>query len=125
MLEEKVKVNRLSKFILLLAMTLLAAAGCGNFGGSSSAIRVGSKDFTEQFIIGNMYALLLENAGFKVERKLNLGGTPVLQQALQNGDVDLYPEYTGTGLVTVLKQPPSSDAQQVFNTVSQQYKDKF
>jgi len=68
----------------------------------SSAIRVGSKDFPEAIIIGEMYALLLENAGLQVERKLNLGGTAVAQQALISGDLDLYPEYTGTGLLVVL-----------------------
>jgi osmoprotectant transport system substrate-binding protein len=66
------------------------------------AVRVGSKDFPESIIIGEMYALLLEHAGLTVERKLNLGGTAVAQEALKNGDLDLYPEYTGTGLLVVL-----------------------
>ena len=52
-----------------------------------------------------MYALLIEAAGGKVNRKLNLGGTPVCQAAMEKGDLDLYPEYTGTGLLTVLKLP--------------------
>lgn len=112
--------------ILLLGLVLGGAlVGCSLFGGASATIRVGSKDFTEQFILGEMYALLLENAGFKVERKLNLGGTPVTQAALENNQLDLYPEYTGTGLVTVLKLPPSSDAQAVFKSVSDGYKSKF
>jgi osmoprotectant transport system substrate-binding protein len=71
---------------------------------STGPIRVGSKDFPESIIIGEMYALLLENAGLKVERKLNLGGTAVAHQALVNGDLDVYPEYTGTGLLVVLKK---------------------
>src|SRR5262245_7188614 len=66
------------------------------------SIRVGSKDFSESIIIGEIYALLLENAGLDVERKLNLGGTVVAQEALLSGDLDLYPEYTGTGLLVVL-----------------------
>lgn len=70
--------------------------------GAQETIRVGSKDFPESIIIGEIYALLLENAGFSVERKLNLGGTVVAQQALLSGDLDLYPEYTGTGLLVVL-----------------------
>ncbi len=65
-------------------------------------IRVGSKDFPEAIIIGEMYALLLENAGATVERKMNLGGTAVAHEALINGDLDVYPEYTGTGLLVVL-----------------------
>ncbi|MHB8644916.1 MAG: glycine betaine ABC transporter substrate-binding protein [Thermomicrobiales bacterium] len=101
--------------------TLLAACG----GSSKATIKVGSKDFTEEFIVGNMYALLLENAGFKVDRKLNLGGTPVCQAAMQKGDLDLYPEYTGTGLLTVLKLPSNTDAKMVYDQVSKGYKDQF
>jgi osmoprotectant transport system substrate-binding protein len=67
-------------------------------------VRVGSKDFPESITIGEMYALLLENAGFSVERKLNLGGTVVAQEALVSDELDLYPEYTGTGLLVVLKK---------------------
>lgn len=72
-----------------------------------------------------MYALLLENAGFRVDRKLNLGGTPVAQAALLGGELDVYPEYTGTGLLTVLKLPVNSDRQQVFDAVAKGYKDQF
>jgi osmoprotectant transport system substrate-binding protein len=72
-----------------------------------------------------MYALVLENAGFKVERKLNLGGTPVAQQALETNQIDLYPEYTGTGLLTVLKLPVNSDPKQVFDAVAKGYKEKY
>ena len=107
-----------------------AAAGSGTGAGgaapaSNATIRVGSKDFTEQFIVGEMYALMLENAGFKAERKLNLGGTPVAQQALVSNELDLYPEYTGTGLLTVLKLPSNSDRQAVFNSVSTEYRSRF
>jgi osmoprotectant transport system substrate-binding protein len=70
-----------------------------------TTIRVGSKDFTEEFILGQMFGLLLENAGFGFEDRTNLGGTGVAQEALVNGDIDLYPEYTGTGLEVVLKVP--------------------
>lgn len=67
-------------------------------------VKIGSKDFTEQLILGEMYALLLENAGIKTEKHLNLGGTQVAQEALVAGEIDLYPEYTGTGLTVVLGQ---------------------
>ncbi|GAB4377953.1 MAG: glycine betaine ABC transporter substrate-binding protein [Elainellaceae cyanobacterium] len=111
----------------LTAGVLIACAGGGNNATTSAdaPIRVGSKDFTEQFIIGEMYALVLENAGFQVERKLNLGGTPVAQAALESGEIDLYPEYTGTGLLTVLKQPTITDQQEVYQAVSQGYKEQF
>ena len=115
-------VRRLSILLLLALLTALTVLGCSGNGG---AIKVASKDFTEEFILGEMYALVLENSGLKVERKLNLGGTPVAQAGLQSGQIDLYPEYTGTALLTVLKRPVSSDRKQVFETVSKDYKDKF
>jgi len=65
-------------------------------------IRVGSKDFTEQFILGNMYIKILEDMGLKTEDHTNLGGTQIAQQALVSNEIDLYPEYTGTGLTEVL-----------------------
>jgi osmoprotectant transport system substrate-binding protein len=118
--------------ISLLVLVALLITGCdaipitGQQGAQPGAnIRVGSKDFTEQFIIGEMYALVLEEAGFNVDRRLNLGGTPVAQQALITNEIDLYPEYTGTGLLTVLGLPVLSDRQEVFDTVNQQYQDQF
>ncbi|MGH2562515.1 MAG: glycine betaine ABC transporter substrate-binding protein [Thermomicrobiales bacterium] len=65
-------------------------------------VTVGSKQFTEQEIVGQMLALLLENAGYEVERKLQLGGTLIVHEALLSGDVGAYVEYTGTGLITIL-----------------------
>jgi osmoprotectant transport system substrate-binding protein len=122
---------------LFFAIALLALVSCGSppeptptvasvmAHPGAPIIKIGTKNFVEQYIIGEMYALLLENAGFNAERKFNLGDTPVAQAALERGDIDLYPEYTGTGLVTVLKQPVSSDAGAVFKAVAQGYKEKF
>ncbi len=113
-------------FSILVLAVLLAGCDFIPFTGSGPVtVRVGSKDFTEQFILGEMYALALENAGFRVERKLNLGGTPVAQQALINQEIDLYPEYTGTGLLTVLKQPSRSDRAEVYQTVKSMYAEQF
>lgn len=109
--------------VALIILTLMLPACTSR--ATSQAIVVASKDFTEQFIIGEMYALLLEQAGFQVERKLNLGGTPVAHEALKNGQIDIYPEYTGTALLTVLKLPANSDRVQVFETVSNEYKEQF
>ncbi len=92
---------------------------------NGATIQVGSKDFTEEFIVAEMYAQLLENAGFKVVRKLNLGGTPVAQAAIVKGDIDLYPEYTSTGLLTVLKQSALSDPQQIYAAVKSGYEQQF
>jgi osmoprotectant transport system substrate-binding protein len=121
--------GRIHRTIVSIAMIVLLAA-CGlipETGGKQGAgpVRVGSKDFTEQYILGEMYALLLEEAGLNVERRLNLGGTPVAHQALLNNEIDLYPEYTGTGLLTVLKQPASSDREAVFQTVREMYEEQF
>lgn len=76
----------------------------------AAPVRIGSKNFTEAILVAEMYALALENAGIRVERKFNLGATPVAHTALVNGEIDLYPEYTSTGLLEVLKQAPISDA---------------
>ncbi|HEX7394762.1 MAG TPA: glycine betaine ABC transporter substrate-binding protein [Anaerolineaceae bacterium] len=92
---------------------------------SAGSIKIGSKDFTEEFIVAEMYAQLLEKAGFIVERKLNLGGTPIAQTAIVNGDIDLYPEYTSTGLLTVLKMQPIQDPNQIFAAVKKGYEDQF
>ncbi len=92
---------------------------------SDAPIIISSKDFNEQYIISEMYALLLEDAGFTVERKFSLGKTPLVHAALQNGEVDLYPEYTGTGLLTILKQPVNSNPQEVYDTVSREYQEQF
>jgi osmoprotectant transport system substrate-binding protein len=124
--------KRIRRFLILPLLALLTAGvliACANSGSSptsaDSSIKVGSKDFTEALIIGEMYALSLEKAGMPVERKLNLGATPVTQAALQSGEIDLYPEYTGTGLVTILKEPAISDPQQVYDKVSAEYKQKY
>ena len=113
--------GRLLALGMLLALVLSACAG----SASSAPIKVGSKDFTEEFIVGEMYALMLENEGFKVERKLNLGGTPVAQAAITKGDIDLYPEYTSTGLLTILKKDPIADPAQTYSTVKSEYEQQF
>lgn len=113
--------------ILLLLVALLTAVlvACGGGSSDEKRITVASKDFTEQFILGEMYAQLLENNGFTVERKLNLGGTPVAHQSMLDGQIDLYPEYTGTGLLTVLQLGVMSDPQAVFDTVKAGYAERF
>lgn len=105
---------------LLTALALLVA--CGNVSGSGGAgdngsgptIAVGSKDFTEQYVLGELYAQALEANGFSVEKKLNLGSEQIADKALQNGQIDMYPEYTGTALVAVLgyegQNPPTPEA---------------
>lgn len=91
------------------AAALLARPG-RVFAQDGAAIAVGSKDFPEQFILAEMYAQLLEDAGLTVERRTNLGGTAIAHEALVNGEIDLYPEYTGTALTVVLGTPISQVA---------------
>ena len=84
-----------------LAIALLAfAAGTV----AAQTVRVGSKNFTEQFVLAEIYAQALEASGIKVERKINLGGTLIAQKALEEKEIDFYPEYTGTILLAVLKE---------------------
>jgi osmoprotectant transport system substrate-binding protein len=99
--------------LLALATAALVAA-CGNAGGGGggqgggegeggSTITIGSKNFTEQYILGELYAQALEANGFTVEKRLNLGSEQIADRALQGGEIDMYPEYTGTALVATLK----------------------
>jgi len=89
-------------------------------------ITVGSKNFTEQVVLGEVVAQHLEHRlARKVDRKLNLGGTLLAHQALVNGEIDLYPEYTGTALTAVLKLPPSGDPAAVVARVRAEYQSRF
>jgi osmoprotectant transport system substrate-binding protein len=88
---------------------------------ASAQVRVGSKNFTEQFIVAEIYAQALEAAGIKVERKVNLGGTLIAHKALEEKQIDLYPEYTGTMLLVVLKGPAMTDPKAVYDKVKAEY----
>jgi osmoprotectant transport system substrate-binding protein len=112
-------------FVLLISALILSACSPSPSADSAGTVIVGSKDFTEQFIVAEMYAQLLENEGFTVERKLNLGGTPIAHEAMMNGDIDLYPEYTSTGLLTMLKLDPIQDAQEIYTTVKSGYEQQY
>lgn len=89
------------------------------------SITIGSKNFTEQLILGEMYAQIFEAQGIEVERALNLGGTAVAHEALVNGEIDLYPEYTGTGLLTILEMETLSDPDEVYEIVRNEYAEQF
>ena len=107
----------------MAALAALAIAG----SASAQTLKVGSKNFTEQFIVAEIYAAALEQAGFKVERKINLGGTLVAHEALRTGAIDLYPEYTGTGLGAVMKLqgPTESDPEKAWQTVKAFYEKEY
>ena len=104
--------------IPLLALFCCLFAGCSR----EPRIRVGSKNFSEQLILGEIVAQHLESRLHgHVSRKLDLGGTLLAQQALVNGGIDVYPEYTGTALTGVLKQAPSKDPAKVLEQVRRGY----
>jgi osmoprotectant transport system substrate-binding protein len=116
----------------LVSGLVLAALGLTAFPGAGitvaakpsaqAAINIGTKNFGEEYLISDMYALLLRKAGFRVNIK-NLAQTPLLQSALRRGSIDLYPEYTGTGLGVVLKQTtPVHDAARAYKLVQAGYK---
>lgn len=108
--------------LLSLACIFVALSSCS----SGDRIVVGSKNFTEQMILGEMLAQQIERkTDLKVDRRLYLGGTLICHEALINGQIDTYVEYTGTGLTAVLKEPPSSDAARVYDAVKTAYKSRF
>ena len=110
---------------LLSAALLLTLCACGGKTQETKAmIRVGSKDFTESLIVSEIYALALENAGFTVERRQNIAGS-LVHTAITSGDIDLYPEYTGTGLLSILQLPMNSDPDEVYETVKAAYAERF
>lgn len=107
----------------LAFVLLLPVAGCGR---RSDRIVVGSKNFTEQLILGELFAQLIEaRTHLQVERRFYLAGTFICQQAILAGRIDIYPEYTGTALTAVLKEPPGRDKQEVYQRVKQDYEKRF
>ena len=114
-------------FLSLAMILVLLVSACGS--SPSLAVKpivIGSKPFTEGVVLSELAAQLIEgNTQLKVERKFNLGGTIVAFNALKNGDLDLYPEYTGTGLMAILKQPAVSDADKAYGIVQKEFNNQF
>ncbi len=107
------------------ALALLGAAPALASCGKRDTVTVGSKNFTEELIIGELYAQVLEKAGLAVTRKLSLGTTDIAMAALGRGEIDLYPEYTGTALLNVLHQPPISDPKRAYAVVKDAYAKRY
>lgn len=129
--------NRLIRAVtpMLVAALVFVAAACGGGGGGASggdsgggpSITVSSKKFTEQILLGEMYGQAFEDEGYDVERKLNLGSEQVMDKSLQDGTIDVYPEYTGTAYVAILKKPPESypkEAEETYKQVAEFYKNR-
>ncbi|HVW83138.1 MAG TPA: glycine betaine ABC transporter substrate-binding protein, partial [Bryobacteraceae bacterium] len=103
---------------VLLLLVLLSAA-CSR----EPRVRVGSKNFTEQLVLGEIVAQHLEHRLHgHVSRRLDLGGTLLAHQALVNGEIDVYPEYTGTALTSVLKRQPEQQPDRVLEEVRRDYR---
>lgn len=94
---------------------------------AEKAVRIGSKNFTEQLILGEMMAQRIESATeLEVVRKFNLGGTMICHEALLEGEIDIYPEYTGTALIAILgREERPSDPDEVYGLVSSVYAERF
>jgi osmoprotectant transport system substrate-binding protein len=110
--------------ISLLFIAALLTAACHS--SRQSKINIGSKFFTEQVVLAELLAQHIEaKTGIPVIRKTNLGGTLLVHKALLAGELDLYVEYTGTALTTVLNESPQGDSAAVYNRVKQLYSDRF
>ncbi|HEV2744893.1 MAG TPA: glycine betaine ABC transporter substrate-binding protein [Rubrobacter sp.] len=131
--------NRLIRAVtpMLVAALVFVAAACGGGGGGGGAsgddsgggpsVTVSSKKFTEQILLGELYAQAFQDEGYDVERKLNLGSEQVMDKSLQDGTIDVYPEYTGTAYVAILKKPPESypkAADETYKQVAEFYKNR-
>lgn len=115
----------ISKLLLLflVLLFLFPVVGCQRH---ADRIVVGSKNFTEQLILGELFAQVIEaRTHLSVERRFYLAGTFICQQAILAGRIDIYPEYTGTALTAVLKQQPGGDKQEVYRRVKQGYEETF
>jgi osmoprotectant transport system substrate-binding protein len=113
----------LARTILTLALVALLAS-CGP--PRADRIAIGSKNFTEQLVLGEIIAQHIENkTHLPVERRFYLAGTYICQQAILGGRIDVYPEYTGTALTAILKQQPSSDPKKVYEQVKTEYARQF
>lgn len=107
-----------------LVLCLAVSTSCSPSHGNR--IVVGSKNFTESFILGELIAQQIEaHTNLRVERRFYLAGTYICQQAMLSGRIDIYPEYTGTALTAVLKERPGSDKAQVYQRVKNEYESRF
>jgi len=109
-------------FVTVLSLTLLVNCGPPR----ADRIVIGSKNFTEQLILGEIFAQQIENkTHLPVERRFYLAGTYICQQAILGGRIDIYPEYTGTALTAVLKESPQNSREDVYNQVKSEYAKRF
>jgi len=107
----------------LLCALLVPNVGCER---RENEVVIGSKNFTEQLILGEIFAQMIEaRTHLMVERRFYLAGTFICQQAIMAGRIDIYPEYTGTALTAVLKEPAAGDSHDVYQRVKEQYARRY
>lgn len=124
--EKSIKINRKTSVYFGILMLIIAGLIAFTYWLTPPTIIIGSKNFTEQFILGELLAQQIEShTKLRVDRRLNLGGTFICHEALKAGQIAGYIEYTGTSLTSVLKQKPISDPQVVYQKVKQDYSQKF
>lgn len=125
MKQRKIQKGILSATAILLVITFVVS-GLSSMNRSDKVIKIGSKDFTEQLILANMFSdLIEEKTDITVERKINLGGTQVCFSALNSGSIDMYFDYSGTAYGDTLNYPPSTDMEAVYNTVKNDFKEQY
>ena len=123
--------KRVLSAFLCAMMIATMAVGCGSKDASKDAgsddkgkIVVGGKSFTEAYLLSEIYADALEDNGYEVERVYDMN-TDTISPAIQNGEIDMYPEYTGTALTDVLGLDMETDTDKVYESVSKGYEDKW
>lgn len=122
----KHKFSKLQKIVATCLVVVMIGGGVFMSTKKSDTIVVGSKNFNEQLILGNILATLIEkNTDIKVEKKLNLGATGIAFDALKTGQLDMYVEYTGTGYVNIMKQKPISDPDKTYAAVSEYFNKNY
>ena len=116
-------VRESAQFVAILACVLMVS-GCSS--SHPDRIVIGSKNFTESLILGEIMAQQIEtHTHLKVERRFYLAGTYICQQGMLSGRIDVYPEYTGTALTAILKEKPEGEARQVYERVKSEYENRF
>jgi osmoprotectant transport system substrate-binding protein len=133
--------RRLTWITLILSALILSVAGCGGddedeaagttteetAGGDKTAttVVIGTKNFTEEFILGELYKQALEDKGYQVELKKNIGSTEIIDKALTSGEINFYPEYTGTALTVVHGAEGSeADAEATYEAARAAYRER-
>jgi osmoprotectant transport system permease protein len=118
-------VRKIAGFALAGALIVFAISSfVASIGSTKQTIVIGSKDFTESVILAEILAQSLERDGISVKRQFELGGN-IPHKSLLSGQIDVYPEYTGTAYTTFLEHPPITDPQTVYDQTKTEYLEKF